>query len=209
MKHWSILAILLVLCGAPAHGAIVVADTLGPYEDLFRTPGYQVTHGVAFQFTATDTAFLTQIELAFRYKAAPSRDTLIEVRALSSEFPDLPGDVLELVSDACVGCNSPAVELRPFGFSGTTLLEAGQTYWLAVRSGVVNKGTALAWALGYYYPLGNAAIRMFDDTFYASGNAAIAAFRITGSQVPIPAAVWLLGSALGALAWLRRRRTAA
>jgi hypothetical protein len=38
----------------------------------------------------------------------------------------------------------------------------------------------------------------YDTNLYSGGS-------FTGSTVPIPAAVWLFGSALGILAWLRRR----
>jgi hypothetical protein len=44
-----------------------------------------------------------------------------------------------------------------------------------------------------------------DDVY---GNSVVGVYLVRTSQVPVPAAVWLFGSALGGLGWMRRRKTA-
>ncbi len=52
----------------------------------------------------------------------------------------------------------------------------------------------------------------FVDTFTGSlapgdTNSATGSYLVRASTIPIPAAVWLLGSALGLLGWMRRKKT--
>jgi hypothetical protein len=59
------------------------------------------------------------------------------------------------------------------------------------------------------FPVDGFGIRYIDvfETTSALGGFRIRATPATWSVVPIPAAVWLLGSAVGLLAWLKRRAT--
>jgi hypothetical protein len=93
-----------------------------------------------------------------------------------------------------------------FSFADLTLT-SGKTYHIEITfDGIANQE--------FFYLNNNvvwsqAGLSQLDGT--SDGNTinnAVAAIRVNSNVVPIPAAVWLFGSGLGLLGWLRRRTTA-
>jgi hypothetical protein len=87
------------------------------------------------------------------------------------------------------------ISLRLDGGSSIGLCSPGN------RVGLIEAGR-------YRLDMGNTAnVSGVDDNGYATGASSRSDYIVSFSKVPVPAAVWLFGSALGALGWVRRRRS--
>jgi hypothetical protein len=94
-------------------------------------------------------------------------------------------------------------------YSGTYDLLANTTYWLVIHdtaeSVVRNAGSTTYTAnLGASLPLSNNNYESSTGNYYSLSDNPLM-FQVTTNAVPIPAAVWLLGSGLIGLVGIRRR----
>ena len=213
----------LIFISAPASTAgITIYDNIGTtYTGLFPFYGPSVAGGQfgwAGKFIATNAGLVngdkynvTAIDLLVDvHQFLPNYTGAFQLK-LFSDASNAPGTLLYGPS------NQTAIEPYPgpgkmitntLSVSTTSFpLTIGTTYWLALVAG--DQYTDVDWyssstATGNTYIL-----QTLNGTFSPNSSGYLPAFRITGEQVspvPIPAAVWLLGSGLLGLFGVRRFR---
>lgn len=210
-------AVGLLLASATTHASTVIANTFGPGDSYNAGQGWSVGNtlfppdfATAFLFNGGPTGgYLDQVVLGI-FAISPGTDGTRRFRAsIYSDAPDgedpilAPYVLLESIEFSPV--SSP--EIVTLQASGATLLQPRRTYWLAVEPIL---GSTAGWA---WNDQGRIGVRShYDlppnyDSWTTYTNSTAPAYRITVNApvVPVPAAVWLFGSALGALGWLRRR----
>jgi len=123
--------------------------------------------------------------------------TLIE-----QQFISTTGSLTGLSNNASGALYEYSAALNPF------VLTSGGNYWIEiVENDLLTSG---AWAIAESAPTSQGVhYRSSDADSWsngAQGTRGELAFTVSGTVVPIPAAVWLFGSGLGLLGWFRRRR---
>lgn len=207
MKY--LLLLLLVGIGSAANGATVVMDFEGIVEDeevlnvsvllpgppyIYQEDGLQLTVGSS--------------QAAFRGKSAqPGID-------FDSDY-----------FDWCVApdgvCNTQSVSLSTVSGQAFDLLSMDMTAVIeggdVVLTGFLQGGGTVS--LTHTLLVGNIELVTFDSSWSNLTSVSFTAGAFTGfgfgmgiddvtaSVVPIPAAVWLFGSALAGLGWIRRKQT--
>jgi len=105
-------------------------------------------------------------------------------------------DVIGCFGDQCASSPTPGV----FGYAYGTILDVNgletAAYIEAFESGPWDWGGAGLWPSGYTPRAPNPSSPVYKGNFLV---------RASASVIPIPAAVWLFGSGLGLLGWMKRR----
>jgi hypothetical protein len=220
---------LLFLCTAFfICSSAVTASASYFYNNLTTTPiydnvtaGYGVAGGavptvpaggqsIANQFTSSVTGNVTQIDVALSYANTFSPLAYVSIYSTSGTAP---GTLLYQSDNFSVGQQWGSTSYGLVTITGMTNLNltAGSQYFIAVNWGDPN--TDLHWydngiATPANYVTGQSYVSYNGGTTWSllSSNQRLAAFDIVGTPVPIPAAVWLLGSGLIGLIGIRRFR---
>ncbi len=91
------------------------------------------------------------------------------------------------------------------GSLNTTILEAHANIGWDIVGNTGSRGYNIGPVYQSTVPVDLGSISVFNDTFALGGFGMIDGTAFTISAVPVPAAVWLFGSALGLLGWIRRK----
>ncbi len=207
MKNISLkLSVWVVALGLTA---MADASTVTFSNQSTATDTYLVVdeHYTAFQFTATTTGTLTSIDLPLaRYSGDFAFSPLVQLS--ENGAGDTVGTSLETWC-----CSSPTVPVysgsgafpSPVTFTSSLapLLTAGSKYWLAV-----------SWENPVWWQRAGEPLPGYDisNTFHVPHYETWAqpgAFTVNVQPVPLPAAAWLMISAVGALGATMRRKRAA
>ena len=130
-------------------------------------------------------------------------------------YSDAPGEPAALVQGGVTAAVAATATGNSTGFGYaeyvfdipvTFTLSAGN-YWLGLHNGslATTTPTEMLWSTTAT-PVGSAGLYLDTGSWIDSGNEH--AFRLDGTVVPIPTAVWLFGSALGLIGVTRRKLTA-
>jgi hypothetical protein len=144
--------------------------------------------------------FLDQIEIAVRLEAGPN---LLDVWIMSDNS-NSPGSILESFDFA--GDVPGSADIISKNSVSRPVLNAGTKYWIALStaSGDPNN-TSVDWYLTDPEVLDTMAFRNPEGGSWSAYTTTVSAFRISGTPVPIPGAIWLLSSGLIGLIGLRRK----
>lgn len=197
---------MLTIIALPAAvSADILYDNFGP-GDTYSNGGYLIggtdaqEFGPSFAIGGGDF-FLDTVVAAVGHSFGVNQVTL----SLYDSSGGLPGNVLEtsvLGGLPDFGSGDPP---STFNFSGLTVLENGETYFLIASS--VNDGNAsLTWNFNSTDDIGRASVRQ-NAGAWSAGPFVMPAFRVNGIAVPEPGALALLSiAAIGHLISERRRR---
>jgi len=188
--------IMAKLALSPALAATIIDFSDVPPED--QESLVMVSNGYVFSYDDTDNPglFPSIIDDAYVMFAAAQNHT-------SFSFAEAGGLAFGLQS------------LDTYG-------EAWENYFdfSATVTGYKNDGNTVNASLGSFYPHDDVLTYSFDSTWDDLNSVEIEVYNWSGSlgagmffdnivvsTVPIPAAVWLFGSALAGLGWMRRKQT--
>lgn len=199
---------LALVCAMGAVGSArgdVLYDNFGAGNSYQATSGYGFggsapNFGQAMAFTANNSYLLTGGDFGVSLSSGLNPSTFqITVHADES---GLPGAVLEQVTVMSqlgpFGLQNPPVVVN---FLGTTLLNAGDQYWISMSAGAF---TSAVWNGNNTGDVGPRAFRLNGGPWTLATTGARGAFRLNGTLVPSPGAIGLLG--LFACAARGRRR---
>jgi hypothetical protein len=201
----------LLLIGSPTNAAII-HDNFGS-EDSFHTTGFwraSTFRNVGTPLQGDDLAspftpigndfYLDQIEIAVSLEDGPN---ILDVWIMSDNS-GLPGSILEAFDFSGDVPDSPAIISK--NSVSRPILSANTQYWIALSTASGDPtNTSVDWYLTDPQVIGTMAFRDPQGGSWTSWTAQVSAFRISGTAVPIPGAVWLLGSGLIGLVGLRRK----
>lgn len=209
---FSAAAALAVTSAATA--SEVLFDNFGPDDTYslemgasvgYGNPTFGETHEAATSFVVSGGDFyLDSAEFALLHNWGPD----LVYANIHADDGDSPGSIID--STSASGVTDPFVWAPPMmaSFGGDVLLEDGKKYWLALKSEEVDASLAWASSLNDW---GERAWRIDGEpwnTYTSSGpplDDQRSAFRISGTAVPAPGALALLGIA-GMTATRRRRK---
>jgi hypothetical protein len=196
-----ILGLLAVglLAGPLAANATVIYSNFGPGDDFDCCSGYTIAFGVAqgVQFTARSSGRATSANVGMGVSSDPPPETVN-----FDLYSDSGDNIDTLLESFSVVVNNPfgTVATSTGAMSGTTMLTAGQKYWLIASS---PSGVNVPWNLN---SIGDVGLRWIEGTVAA--DIKLATFRINADMVPEPGTLALLGLGLAGLGLSRRRKTA-
>jgi len=148
-----------------------------------------------------DDHYLTSITAGVAFVTGTNQVTM----SVHADAGGLPGAVLETSGGSNFGAFGQTIPASKFGFAGTTLLEAGETYWVSFDT-VDGPSSWLVW--NFNTTGANLPRAYMNNTsggnWVDAGTTTAGAMRIEGTVVPAPAAFALLGVA--GLVSRRRRR---
>lgn len=190
--------LMFLLVSSPAHAAFIV-DTGVPSGSTFAALGS--TQWLAGEFTLAGPEVIGGASLYVR--TGPGSDAIATTVAFYTDGGEVPGS--EIFSTDFLLSTASGNSWQ--GVSGLSLALPAGTYWVAFEprqcaapcAPTVNLAAAFGVAPS---PLANYAF--YEALNPGWGDADSLALGIRISPVPVPAAVWLFGSALGLLVWRRR-----
>ena len=193
---------------AAASSADILYDNFGPGDTYTTNVGWTISDGdpigtdndqgdpITLNALGADF-FLDSVTAPIQYVTGVNRIDLTVYDDNGGE-PGTPLETASLGDLPGFGSGDPPTT---WVFSGTTVLQSGETYWFIASSD--KNGSWLAWALNSTGDVGPHAFRADGGPWQISDNTR-GAFRVEGTVVPAPAALALLGVA--GLAARRRRR---
>jgi len=213
-KHLAGLAFGLFLFGmiGITNAAIIFSNygdgdthsTTGGWSALYNVqPPYYPTEtdwDVAMTFTPTDNYYLDTIEITVGLIVG---DNQLDVWLMTSSnnMPDKIIETFHLSDSMDVHTWDHHDPIIIDSFSNP-ILNADTPYWLVIST--PTEGTAVVW---YKNSVGQIGPRAIWDGYSWSiaNNITPSVFRVNGSPVPLPGAIWMLGSGLAGFAGLRRK----
>jgi hypothetical protein len=192
------LAFVSLLLGGHAAVAATIVDTgPGPVGIGIFPPTVNLENGVAAEFSIAQAYTITDVE-GWLNASSGSIGTLTAI--IYTDGGEVPGS--QLFSQA-FSVTSVASDF--YGAHGLAWLLQPGTYWVAfeVLTGQTFSGVMPGPSTS---PLGNEAVKTVLTPTYGQFDSANIGVRLQGSPVPVPAAAWLLGSALIGMTRISRRR---
>lgn len=205
------LAALFIASGA--QGAIVYSQTPTPNQSNFSDPDSGFYYANGFSISSTDTVRSVTWQGVYASNDSPITPDSFTIK-FYTDSSGIPG-----AEAGSFVIGAPTLRMDTGGtLSGFNLFEytanlgpgislsSSQDYWISI----FNDTTADAndnWAWALASPGTAPTARSTDDlvTWSALGTVDFYFILDNVEVVPIPAAVWLFGSALGLLGWLKRR----
>ena len=196
---------MLAISGSAAGD--VFYDNFGPNDTYQTSSGYgfggtNPNFQQAMRFTVSGNYLLTTGDFGISLSIG-SNPSVFDIR-VHADGGGLPGAVLEQVTMhdnlGPFGLFNPPVSVN---FAGTTLLSAGQQYWISMSATGFND---YVWNANNTGDIGLRAFASNGGSWNpANGNEAIGVFRLNGTLVPAPGALGFLAACMCAP---RRRRRA-
>lgn len=209
MKRFSVLLSLgafllgmlaVMLITTPAKAAVIYSN-FGSGDSYGSTSVTVFSAGVAHSYevgSATSPFFLDSIDLAVNSTGLGGSGVSVHFAANKSGGNE-PGDILETSSVYVFQGTSVATAT----FSGASLIGSPGTYWIWL---VLNAGDWARWYLNNTSALSDRASRTSSsDPWTVTQSVEQGAFRVQGTVVPLPGAVWLLGLGLIGIVGVRRK----
>lgn len=212
------IALVLQLHVVPEVSALPIYSNLGTNDsfrnsvhDVLNLNGAYVEHAAGFVVRNGPDFVLTSIELPITNSLPTNSQISLTIWTDTS---GRPGDALETIVAEVLGQDGTIPVLQSIAFSGTTLLQGGNTYWL---SAAATSPGRVAWFTNNtgvgrygitYDPTHDPSTwRTMDDGLVAPQGA----FRLNGEPshvrgVPEPSSLLLFGSGLAMLAGWRRKQ---
>lgn len=188
---------LLSLLGSTSASSTVLYNNFGPGDSFIDGLGYTIGFGTAqgVGFVAGDTGLVTSIDVGMGlfFNGAPPQS--VDFNLYSDSGSNNIGALLESFS-VTVSNDFGTVATSTGVLSGTTLLSAGQNYWLIASAPAV---TNVPWNIN---SVGDTGSRWVNGVVSAD---LLATFRVNASSVPEPGTFILVGLGLAGLAASRRR----
>jgi len=217
-RHFLLLPLLTIAClSSPPASALTVYDNFGPVFAYDPDLGYVVgvdgfgVNTVAVQFTAEDTGFFSTLWVAANANITGSNDGL--TYTLRADAGGQPAALLESVvySDVCYETACPDGEVLAGSGTQSTLLTAGQQYWLVGTAAEPDSGF-----LWFAAPPGEGPATIMimnalfpNGAFFEVGQPPVFRIDVVTQQpeLPEPAPVALLGLCWIAMALFARRHS--
>ena len=181
----------------PPAPAAVIVDTGQPVNNTgFFDTGNQSRY--ASEFTVTQDWTVTSISTYIGQFAVSGAQF---TAAIYTDGGDVPGTLV--YSSPFTGPTSGSSWYGPTGLDWSLI--ANTTYWVVV-SAVENPSSNYAGLMWYRAPSGLANEAYWNGSSWQNADTTHYGWQINATAVPIPAAVWLLGSGLIGLIGIRRFR---
>ena len=220
----AILVVLLLIVSGASSGATVIVDRFGPSGSIDccgtrsattpnqGNPPADGDQGRPFTIPTGQDYLLTTIDLGLRRLAGSnSFDLWVVGNDPTAGEHGAPDTTIVLESFSATGLlSSSAPTVVSLDSVVRPTLVAGELYWLVLS--VSEPNTAVGWYSAPISLMPRPAVyaERFDNAAWEvrlSETGPGAAYRVTGSPVPIPPAAWLFGSAVAlGLAAFRRRK---
>ncbi len=188
---------LLSVFGAPAHAALIYG-TFGE-NNSYIMQGWLANDYWHYAASFQSSSDFTLDSLMFPFATGSDVSTQVFATIEIKDGLDSSSNVLESFD---IGSQGYGIQLYTVPSADHPQLAAGKTYYI-VASG--SPGRSIQWFVNdqgytglYQYNSGTGAWKPL------SGNSP--AFAVYGSPVPIPGAVWLLGSGIAGLAGIARKK---
>lgn len=205
----SVLGLMLVLAAAPSRATVIV-DTFGAGDTFRQNIGWairgstadlnipELDQGHAFTIGSTSIV-LTDIFIALAHATGTNAGDLL----LMTDSAGVPDSVLKTYTVTGMGAFGTAyAPTHIVDALGPTLL-AGNRYWLIASAAADD--AHLDWNLNDQGLSGDVARRLSGGAFSVVGNQPLGAYRIEGTESPIPEPSTLALLAAGTIGLLRRR----
>lgn len=226
------LAVAITVANVSVSAAVLVQNTFAPNSDPNHKTGYFSVVGgqqIADDFSLALPAQVMSIEWYGYFPGSPFTTGDFRLQLYQNEtihvveeeygidyYTDLPAavsfystDVLAL-SGTVTGCCSNGNNVLHFiAALPESVLLAPATYWLSIQAYPPVHSSVWGWNHGFTAGTINDNAQYFNTNTgeWANGGATgrnNQAFTINGSIVPLPGAIWLFGSAIGVMGWVRR-----
>lgn len=202
------LALLTIVLAANTQAATIYSQTDPTISGAIFA---EVTQWPAQSFTVGGTAATLDSVDVRMWQFIQGTPGNFQVQLWSNSGSNLPGTLLETL----LGPTNPAANsTSTYTASGVTVLAANTTYWIVEK---VTSGDAI-YAWGAQIPVGLPEIgsdighSVTTDSGASWQAASTTGYTnqmvVNGTFVPVPAAVWLFGGALGVLGWVKRKAAA-